>query len=392
MIRQILFLAGLFLCMPQGGKSQPIDELLQQIERNNKSLQALRQENEAARQEIRSQNNLEDPSVEYSPFYTKGTDGMSSSELVVSQGFDFPTRYAARRKSGRLQSEYLDRQYLVARRDLLLGARLQCLDLIRLNRTRELLEARLRNAGELLALFEKRLEEGDASILEVNKIRMERMNATTELAQNESARQQVLAALQAMNGDQAVAFGVTEYPEAPAVGEYDRLRDELLAAELEVQASESAVRAAGQEVRLNRQNWLPSLEVGYRRNTALDEASNGFLIGASFPIFSNRHKSRMTRARYSAAQLRSEEVRLQADARIRAQYDELGRLQETMQTYDTALMHTTLEMLRRAVEDGQLSVIEYYTEADGIYRNLQTLEELENRYHALLAELFRNSL
>ena len=142
MIRQILFLAGLFLCMPQGGKSQPIDELLQQIERNNKSLQALRQENEAARQEIRSQNNLEDPSVEYSPFYTKGTDGMSSSELVVSQGFDFPTRYAARRKSGRLQSEYLDRQYLVARRDLLLGARLQCLDLIRLNRTRELLEAR----------------------------------------------------------------------------------------------------------------------------------------------------------------------------------------------------------------------------------------------------------
>ena len=221
---------------------------------------------------------------------------------------------------------------------------------------------------------------------------MERMNATTELAQNESARQQALAALQAMNGDQAVAFGVTEYPEAPAVGKYDRLRDELLAAELEVQASESAVRAAGQEVRLNRQNWLPSLEVGYRRNTALDEASNGFLVGASFPIFSNRHKSRMARARYSAAQLRSEEVRLQADARIRAQYDELGRLQETIQTYDTALMHTTLEMLRRAVEDGQLSVIEYYTEADGIYRNLQTLEELENRYHALLAELFRNSL
>ena len=291
MIRQILFLAGLFLCMPQGGKSQPIDELLQQIERNNKSLQALRQENEAARQEIRSQNNLEDPSVEYSPFYTKGTDGMSSSELVVSQGFDFPTRYAARRKSGQLQSEYLDRQYLVARRDLLLGARLQCLDLIRLNRTRELLEARLRNAGELLALFEKRLEEGDASILEVNKIRMERMNATSELAQNESARQQALAALQAMNGDQAVAFGVTEYPEAPAVGEYDRLRDELLAAELEVQASESAVRAAGQEVRLNRQNWLPSLEVGYRRNTALDEASNGFLVGASFQIFSNRTKA-----------------------------------------------------------------------------------------------------
>ena len=380
MIRQILFLAGLFLCMPQGGKSQSIDELLQQIERNNKSLQALRQENEAARQEIRSQNNLEDPSVEYSPFYTKGTDGMSSSELVVSQGFDFPTRYAARHKSGRLQSEYLDRQYLVARRDLLLGARLQCLDLIRLNRTRELLEARLRNAGELLALFEKRLEEGDASILEVNKIRMERMNATTELAQNESARQQALAALQAMNGDQAVAFGVTEYPEAPAVGEYDRLRDELLAAELEVQASESAVRAAGQEVRLNRQN-------GSRRSRSDTAATRPSTRPATDSSSAPRSRSSptATRAAWPGPATRPHNsVRRRSACRP---MPASGR-----STTNSALMHTTLEMLRRAVEDGQLSVIEYYTEADGIYRNLQTLEELENRYHALLAELFRNSL
>ena len=285
MIRQILFLAGLFLCMPQGGKSQSIDELLQQIERNNKSLQALRQENEAARQEIRSQNNLEDPSVEYSPFYTKGTDGMSSSELVVSQGFDFPTRYAARHKSGRLQSEYLDRQYLVARRDLLLGARLQCLDLIRLNRTRELLEARLRNAGELLALFEKRLEEGDASILEVNKIRMERMNATTELAQNESARQQALAALQAMNGDQAVAFGVTEYPEAPAVGEYDRLRDELLAAELEVpgRRSGSTARTGSRRSRSDTAATRPSTRPATDSSSAPRSRSSPTATRAAWP-------------------------------------------------------------------------------------------------------------
>ena len=38
----------------------------------------------------------EELSVEYSPFFAKGIDGMASSELVVTQGFDFPTLHAAR--------------------------------------------------------------------------------------------------------------------------------------------------------------------------------------------------------------------------------------------------------------------------------------------------------
>ena len=116
-----------------GMQAQTVDEVLSQIERNNKELQAQEQTIRASKLEVQAENNLEDPSVEYSPFYTRGISGMSSSELVVTQGFDFPTLYAARRQSGKWKQEVLDRQLRIFRRDILLNAKNLCLDLILYN-------------------------------------------------------------------------------------------------------------------------------------------------------------------------------------------------------------------------------------------------------------------
>ena len=185
-----MWLAG--LAFASSVQAQKIEEVLQSVEQNNKELQAVFHSTEAAKMEVQTQNNLEDPSVEYSPFFAKGVDGMASSELVVTQGFDFPTLYAARNRSGKLQKDVLDRQQQALRRDILLQAKNLCLDLIRLNQEQALLMERQKNADALLQLFEKRLKEGDANALEVNKIKMERMKVQTEVAQNHAAHRTAL--------------------------------------------------------------------------------------------------------------------------------------------------------------------------------------------------------
>ena len=380
------------VALPVISGAQDIDAVLSAIERNNVELQSLRQEAEAARYETRMQNNLGDPTIEYSPFWAKGTDGISSSELVVSYGFDFPTQYASRSKAGKMQREVIDRQYLVARRDLMLRAKTMCLDLVCLHRKQELLSDRLENADGLLALFRTRYEAGDASAIELNKIRMEKMDVAAALVQVETDLQTAMASLRTMNGGRPVQFDAMEYPRTMPVTDFETFRDTLMAAELELKASEADVRAAEQEIRVNRQNWLPQLQVGYRRNTALSEASNGFIVGASFPLFSNRYKSRIANARHTASQYRFNQVQIETEARIRTEYDEMMRLQEALGIYDVSLMEETLEMLGKAVEAGQLSVIEYYTEADSIYSKLLSLSEMENTYQKLIADIYRNSL
>lgn len=170
-MKKIYRTALFLLAFPLWAQAQDIASVLQQIEANNKELQALKESNEAAKMEVQTRNNLEDPSIEYSPFFAKGVSGVASSEMVLRQGFDFPTLYYSRNRSGKLQQEALDMQQLAARREILLQAKNLCLDLIRLNKEQALLTERKKNADELLAFFKKRLNEGDATLIEVNKTR-----------------------------------------------------------------------------------------------------------------------------------------------------------------------------------------------------------------------------
>ena len=372
---------------------ESIDSVLAAVERNNLELRALQQSNEASRLEIQSQNNLQqDLSVSYSPFFTRGYDGVSSSELVVSMGFDFPSQYVSRGKSGKLQTQALDMQYALQRRDILLQAQLLCLDLVRINQEKELLDTRMANADELLALMEKRFAEGGANIIEVNKVKMERMNVRTLAAQNEAARQNARQSLRAMNGNIPVELLAAEYPAVSDIVDYDEFYAEVMATDAGILSAEASVDAAAQEIKVNRQNWLPKFEVGYRRNTAMTEASHGFLVGASLPIFSSRNKTKIAEARHTAAQSELENARLQAETQLQSRYNELQQIRSAVQTYDVPLMHSTLDALKSAVLAGQMSVIDYYVEADNVYGNLSTYLSLENQYRKLLAEAYRNRL
>lgn len=375
-----------------GMQAQTVDEVLSQIERNNKELQAQEQTIRASKLEVQAENNLEDPSVEYSPFYTRGISGMSSSELVVTQGFDFPTLYAARRQSGKWKQEVLDRQLRIFRRDILLNAKNLCLDLILYNQKQILLVQRKKNADELLVLFEKRLKEGDVGVLDVNKIKMELMNVQTEVVQNEAAYRSALQQLLAMNGNLPLEFTGNTYPSLPELDSYNELYDEIMSTDATLLVADANVRAAEKELKVNRQSWLPKFEVGYRRNTSLDEKSNGFLVGGSLPLFSNRKKGKIVQAQVTSAKLQVENAHLQAEAQVQSRYNEICKLREAMQAYDVGLMYKTLDLLNEAVKTGQLSIIEFYTEADNVYQNLQAYMELENQYQKLMADIYKNRL
>lgn len=373
-------------------QAQSIDEILRSIEQNSPELKSQQQATHAAQMEVQTLNNLEDPSVEYSPFFAKGVEGVASSELVVKQGFDFPTLYAARKKQGKLQQEVLNRRNEMNRREILLRAKTLCLDLIRLNQEQELLEQRKKNAEELLALFNERLEKGDTNILEVNKIKMERMNVQTEVAQNAAAHRNALQQLLAMNGNLPLEFACSSYPVLTPVTSYSALYDEVMTTDATLLEADATARAADKELSVNRQNWLPKLEVAYRRNTSLGEKSNGFLVGGSIPLFSKRKRTQIARAQAISAQLQRDDVRLKTEANIQSQFNEIQQLNEAMQAYDIPLMHQTLDLLKQAVTAGQLSIIDYYVEVEGVYRNLQAYMEIENQYQKLMATVYKNRL
>ena len=380
------------LCFPIGMQAQSIDQVLQSIEQNNKELQSQTQLLKAQKMENRTANNLPDPTVSYSSFYQNGVGKGHGTEFVASQGFDFPTQYIARNRQADLANEAIDKQQQAVRRDILLKAKTLCLDLILLNQEKALMDIRKKNADELEALYAKRLEVGDANILEMNKIKMERMNVQTEVAQNHAAHRSALQSLLAMNGNLPLEFAGTQYPQVKHINDFNTLRDEVIASDLDLQALSFATKAAEKQVSVDKQNWLPKLEAGFRRNTDSEMSMNGFVVGGSIPLFSNRKKVQIAKAQAISAQLMQEDAQLQIKNNLMVLYNEMKLLKEAMETYDVPLMHRSLDLLKQALKEGQISLIEYFVEAETVYKNLQARMQLENRYQKVMATIYKNEL
>lgn len=380
------------LCLPIGMQAQNIEQVLQSIEQNNKELQSQAQLSKAQKMENRTENNLSDPTVSYSSFYKNGMGPGHGTETVVSQGFDFPTQYITRNRQATLENEAIDIQQQAVRRDILLQAKLLCLDLIQLNQENELIQIRMKNANDLQAMYEKRLQTGDANALEVNKVKMERMNVQTEVAQNNAAHRTALQTLLAMNGNLPLEFSATAYPQVKEINDYNTLRDEVIASDLDLQAMGYVARAAEKQVSVDKQNWLPKLQAGFRRNTDSEMSMNGFVIGGSIPLFSNRKKVQIAKAQAISAQLLKEDAQLEKENELMALYNEMKQLKQALDTYDVPLMHRSLALLKQALEEGQLSLIEYFVEAEGIYKNLQARMQLENQYQKVMANIYKNEL
>jgi outer membrane protein TolC len=394
--KRLIMMGALTFALAAGAHAQTpasLDDILRSVAANNTELRALQSAATAEKAENRSENNLEDPTVDYLRQHNT-LDGEHSTEFNAIQSFDFPTQYVTRHRAISLRNEAVDRQYEAARRDVLLQAKELCLQMIFLNRQRTLLDQRLTNAEAMEKHAATRLATGDANILEMNKIKMERMNVNAEKAKNVAEYRTALQQLLALNGNQPLEFDGTDYPavDASAPLDYNSLHDLALTGDAALEAQAIQTQAAQKQVSVDRQGWLPKLSVGFRRNTTSVDADNGLYVGASVPIFQNRKKVAAAKARAVEARLTQQSEKEKAEAQFQGLYNEMQQLRAALDVYDLPLMFSTLDVLKKAFAEGELSVIEYFTEMECIYQNLMAHGEVEYRYNQLAAELTKNEL
>lgn len=391
-MKTLTIVIGLLCCWgSMEAQTSPIERVLRDIEQNNKTLQAGAQSLSAQKAGTKIENNLANPEVSYSYQYGRHADP-NESELNVTQGFDFPTLYVSRHQYGKLQDEAYEKRFGMMRREVLLQAKELCLEMIRLNQRKALLESRKSNAEELVTFFEKRLQTGDANVLETNKVKLELMAVKTEVAENDAAYRTALQSLLAMNGNQPLMFEESDYPLLPALAGFEQLRDEVMAGDYELQSATAEKEAARKYVSVSKNGWLPGLEVGYRRSGSVGDEIHGFIVGGTIPLFENRGKVKKAKAESLSAELQEQSVALRIEAELQAQYNEARQLKQSMEAYDLPLMANTLGYLKEALLAGQISVIEYFTEAESIYQSQEKYMDLENRYQQVMARLYKNSL
>lgn len=371
-----------------------IDQVLKSIETNNKSLQANTKMTDAQKLEAQTGKFLANPSVEWEQMWGNRNNPGSEYTLTVKQSLDFPTTYSNKNKLANLKANTIGFQSAAYRQQLLLNAKQTCIEIIYLRKQKSLLDERLANAETMFALYKKRFESGDANQLELNKIQLELLNAQNQSRLNKAALTAAEEQLRNLNGGKPITFDATDYPAGEELINFDQLQAAFMDADPNLKSLTGNQEIANWEVKLSRSLTLPKFDVGYKRNAASDHvASNGFMVGVSIPLFENKNTVKKAKAQAEFATASLEDNRLNLKTNLQQLYQQAEALQISRADYAKVLeQQRNIELLNKALNAGQLSVIDYFTELSTIYDSHQSYLDVEKEYHSILAQLYQYKL
>ena len=390
-----LYILGLMLLGSLTTRAQSsIDQVLRSIETNNKSLQANTKMTDAQKLEAQTGKFLANPSVEWEQMWGNRNNPGSEYTLTVKQSLDFPTTYSNKNKLANLKANTIGFQSAAYRQQLLLNAKQTCIEIIYLRKQKSLLDERLANAETMFALYKKRFESGDANQLELNKIQLELLNAQNQSRLNKAALTAAEEQLRNLNGGKPITFDATDYPAGEELINLDQLQAAFMDADPNLKSLTGNQEIANREVKLSRSLTLPKFDVGYKRNAASDHvASNGFMVGVSIPLFENKNTVKKAKAQAEFATASLEDNRLNLKTNLQQLYQQAEALQISRADYAKVLeQQRNIELLNKALNAGQLSVIDYFTELSTIYDSHQSYLDVEKEYHSILAQLYQYKL
>ncbi|HSG67369.1 MAG TPA: TolC family protein [Bacteroidales bacterium] len=362
--------------------------LLEEIERNSTTLEALRQNAEAGKLESKTGIYLENPEVGFNYLWGDPSVIGNRTDFSVMQSFDFPSAYKYRGNIADLRTMQAELGFRAQRAAILYEARLVCVDLVYFNALIRENAVRLEYARSLAAAIEKMYEQGKVSILEWNKARLNLSNAINDNALLEAEADVLRSELTRLNGGVEIKMESVDYPALSLTDNFDQWYEEVIGAIPEMQFLEKQAVISENEEKLKRAMSLPKFSAGYMSEKVVGEKYQGLSVGMSIPLFENKNTVKAARARRTADLAMVEDSRLQFYQGLKNQYDKVQGLSQAAKGYASSLLYANnSELLRKAYEMGEISLIEYLVELQFYYDTYVKALEAKREMHKAFAAL-----
>lgn len=385
---QIIFY--IFLAVP--GIGQDIEGILQAIDKNNPYLIAERNYSIAKNLEYRTGLTPANPSISYGYFPGNKAAPGTKETLDIMQSFDFPTVYVYKKKKAENQMDQMAFLQGSIRQDFLLVAKITLIEFIYLTKMDHELSFRKIMAEELFAGFEKKMEKGTGTVVEINKARMELLNAKNALKVNEASKTRVIERITQMNGGITIDLDKMVY----ATREIIQL-DSLIAFSLKgtgrIKALGSAKAVAQSEVNIRKAQSLPSFELGYGSEEIASEVFRGARVGMTIPLWEDKNKVKMAQAQVDYTSSLEKSIIAEFTSEIKQDYVLAEMLKANRGEYKMALDNLNdHEILKKSLDSGHISSIEYFLEVAYYYQMVDQYLDIELEYQVVLARLYKYEL
>jgi cobalt-zinc-cadmium efflux system outer membrane protein len=370
-----------------------IDNILKQVESNNKSIQSNKKYWEAKQAEYKTGLTPYDPQVEYDYLFGSPAGAGNQKDFSITQRLDFPSVYKRKKELSGQQIAQTRLQQQVYRQEILLDAKLLSLQVIYLNKKGAELARRLLNTEKLVSDYQKKLDKGDVIILDVNKARLQLLNIQHEVKLNENEKQVLLTRISELNGGIPVSINDTIYPFVPAIPDFETLDSSIEANDPIIKVYEQEMKIWQQQIAVQKAMNLPKIETGYHSQGILGQSYKGFHAGITIPLWENKNKLSATRSNLDYAASNAETHRLNHRLENKQYYDLLDVRLKMVQEYKellSTLNNTTL--LNKALLLGQITIIQYFYDESFYFTAYDKYLQAEWEYQQAIARLYKYEL
>lgn len=395
MIKKILCLAltGVALTVSAADNVE-FNRIAQQIALNSLAVKASRLSAQNEAMQLKSENNLADPEVEFGYLWGVGATD-NKWNISVSQSFDWPGVYAARRKAIAAGSKAIEESSRASQLSAVLEAKLAMIDAVNAYKVLQLCREMNDTICRMYDATKVGVENGEVSILDLNKMEIERVNSHRELGNALRAYEDCASALRTLNGGNEcgdLLAMLTAYPDEMLESEESYLA-KALADDPQVNAlrmrSKSDSFMADAVKRMN----MPGFSVGYTYEHEVPDRWHGITVGLTLPFFSNRHKAKAARLQWEASGIETQSLVSSISSSIVTDCRKAALLQQEIATLKPVVQNEdNYRLLFKALKGGQISLIEYLQEAHYFLQAYKDFLETEYLYALTLARLNRQSL
>lgn len=368
------------------------DRVLETVVSNNLSLKYAESENKAAIAAMKAENTLEAPEIGFESLW--GAKGIGDKRnFSISQGFDWPGVYAARRDAIRKSQSAMQFLSESSQLETRQEVRLLLIDIIYTKQRIASTEKICEGLASMMTAFKKAMEEGNETRLDYNKAVIEKIAAERELKTLKGEYASLLASLQVLNGghdvaDLVMALGET-YPEADLASLRPDLEN-LRAKDPAIAAVKAQAEAEKSLVRMEKRSLLPGFSLSYNHEWEMGDRFNGFSISMSLPFLTGKKNVKAALLRSQTAEMQQEMELIRLSAAMSGDYDKALQLRELLDQYEGVMNDDSdFVLLKKAFDGGQINFLTYMQELNfflGARRDF--LETLYN-YHQTVARLQR---
>jgi len=379
-MKKIILLFLTIILGNQGFAQTWLDNSLNEIEGNNPLLKSGVLWKEAKQAEASTGITPANPFVEAGWFPAEDKGAGMKKTWGISQSFDFPTLYFQKVKKANTSKAIAEVEYRMLRQEVLLDAKSTLLEIFYEKRVLVKLKERVEQTQQLVNWFQKRVDNGDASMLDLNNARTRILNISDRLISSEANIETLTRKLIQLNGEMPILIRDTLIT-MPILPNRDSIISIIKANDPRFTLLSLNGKQSIEDFNLAKGQWLPNFEVGYESEKTKMETFTGFRVGLSIPLWGNAGKVKAAKAKRFAVDADIVSVESQLLFEIETEYVTAKNAQQRFINFAEFMKsNSNISLLRKSLEVGNISAINYFNEVEYLYdiqdKSLETEKEL----------------